>query len=123
MTFAAAGPSALWYLTRGAGTVSMLLLTLSVALGIAVTRRVHTPMLPRFVIEAIHRNASLLAVAVLLVHVITSVLDAFAPIRLIDAILQVTIRRFDGAILVRYTAIIARWRASVVGTQRTESLC
>ncbi len=90
MTFAAAGPSALWYLTRGTGTVSLILLTLSVVLGIAVTRRVQTPRLPRFVIEEIHRNVSLLVVAVLLVHIVTSVLDSFAPIRLIDTVLPFT---------------------------------
>ncbi|MBV9048909.1 MAG: hypothetical protein JOY58_11605, partial [Solirubrobacterales bacterium] len=58
---AAAGPSALWYLTRGTGTVSLLLLTISVALGVANVRRVRTEAMPRFVLDAVHRNASLLA--------------------------------------------------------------
>ncbi len=83
---AAVGPSAFWYLTRGTGTIALILLTLSVALGVANVRRVRTAAVPRFVIDAVHRNASLLAVAFLLVHIATALLDGFAPIRLIDVV-------------------------------------
>ena len=38
-------------------------------------------------VDAIHRNASLLAMAFLVVHILTSVLDSFAPIALTDAII------------------------------------
>jgi sulfoxide reductase heme-binding subunit YedZ len=82
-----AGPTVLWYLTRGTGIVTLILLTLSVALGVANVRRTQTEHMPRFVLDAVHRNASLLAVAFLLVHIITSLLDAFAPIRLVDVVL------------------------------------
>jgi len=81
-----AGPSALWYLTRGTGAVTLILLTISVALGVADLRRTHTERVPRFVIDAVHRSTSLLALAFLVVHILTSVLDPFAPIRLIDAV-------------------------------------
>ena len=80
-----AGPSALWYLTRGTGTVTLVLLTVSLALGIANVRRVQTETVPRFVFDAVHRSVSLLAIVFLTVHIATSVLDPFAPIRLIDA--------------------------------------
>jgi hypothetical protein len=80
------GPSALWYLTRGTGAVTLVLLTVSLALGIANVRRVQTDSVPRFVFDAVHRSASLLALAFLAVHIVTSVLDPFAPIRLIDAV-------------------------------------
>ena len=80
------GPSASWYLTRGTGVIALVLLTLSVALGVANVRRAGTASVPRFVFEAVHRNASLLAVAFVLVHIATSLLDGFAPIRLIDVI-------------------------------------
>ena len=80
------GPSAMWYLTRGTGVIALVLLTLSVALGVANVRRAGTASVPRFVFEAVHRNASLLAVAFVLVHIATSLLDGFAPIRLIDVI-------------------------------------
>ena len=84
---AAAGPSAYWYLTRGTGTVALILLTLSVALGVANVRRLQSERVPRFVLDAVHRNVSLLAMAFLLIHILTSVLDSFAPIRLIDTII------------------------------------
>lgn len=82
-----AGPSALWYLTRGTGTVTLVLLTISLALGIANVRRAQTDAVPRFVFDAVHRSVSLLALAFLAVHIVTSVLDPFAPIRVIDAVI------------------------------------
>jgi Ferric reductase like transmembrane component len=87
ISFAAAGPSAYWYLTRGTGTIALILLTLSVALGVANVRRVRTDAVPRFVLDAVHRNVSLLAIAFLLVHILTSLLDGFAPIRLLDVVI------------------------------------
>jgi methionine sulfoxide reductase heme-binding subunit len=82
----AVGPSAYWYLTRSTGAVSLILLTLSVALGVAGPVRISSPRWPRFVLDSLHRNVSLLAIAFLLVHIITAVLDSFAPISLTDAI-------------------------------------
>jgi methionine sulfoxide reductase heme-binding subunit len=83
---ATAGPSAYWYLTRGTGVIALILLTVSIAIGVADVRRMRTATVPRFVIDAVHRNASLLAVVFLFVHIVTSLLDSFAPIKLIDAI-------------------------------------
>jgi sulfoxide reductase heme-binding subunit YedZ len=90
MLLANIGPSALWYLTRATGAVALLLLTVSVALGIANIGRVQRPGWPRFVVEGLHRNVSLLALALLLVHIVTSLLDPFAGIKLIDAIIPFT---------------------------------
>jgi sulfoxide reductase heme-binding subunit YedZ len=81
----AVGPSTYWYLTRSTGAVALLLLTLSLALGIAVVSRFSSPRWPRFVVDSLHRNVSLLALAFLLVHIVTAVLGSFAPISLIDA--------------------------------------
>jgi hypothetical protein len=83
---AAAGPSALWYLTRATGAVALVLLTASIALGIANVGRLRSPRWPRFVVEGVHRNVSLLAIAVLFVHIATTVLDPFVSIHLIDAV-------------------------------------
>jgi hypothetical protein len=78
---------ATWYLTRGTGAVTLVLLTLSVVLGIVITMRWSAPpRWPRFVLDALHRNVSLLVLVVLAIHVLTAVLDSFAPIRLIDVI-------------------------------------
>jgi sulfoxide reductase heme-binding subunit YedZ len=80
---AAAGPSALWYLTRGTGLVTLLLLTASVVLGVLQVQRWGSP---RFVVVSLHRAISLLVVAFLALHVGTAVLDSYAPIRLVDAV-------------------------------------
>jgi len=85
---AAAGPSAYWYLTRGTGVVALLLLTASIVLGVSDSVRFAvSPRWPRFAIDSLHRDISLLVVVVLAAHIITSVLDTFAPIRLIDAVI------------------------------------
>jgi len=83
----AVGPSTYWYLTRSTGAVSLILLTLSVALGVAGVSRFSSPRWPRFVLDSLHRNVSLIALAFLVVHILTAVLDSFAPISLTDAII------------------------------------
>jgi methionine sulfoxide reductase heme-binding subunit len=82
---AASGGSAYWYLTRSTGAVALLLLTIAIVLGVVDVRRWSTPQWPRFVVDSLHRNVSLLAMAFLALHVLTSVLDSFAPISLLDA--------------------------------------
>src|SRR6202034_2346352 len=83
----AVGPSTYWYLTRSTGAVALLLLTLSVALGIAGVSRFSSPRWPRFVLDSLHRNVSLLALVFLLAHILTSVLDSFASISIADALI------------------------------------
>lgn len=70
----------LWYATRGTGVVALLLLTAAVVLGIAGTARFEAPRWPRIMTAGLHRHLSLLAVAFVAVHVMTTVLDPFAPI-------------------------------------------
>jgi sulfoxide reductase heme-binding subunit YedZ len=82
---ASAGPSAYWYLTRSTGAVALLLLTLAIALGVVDVERWSTVRWPRFVLDSLHRNVSLLALAFLVVHILTSVLDSFASISIVDA--------------------------------------
>jgi ferric reductase like protein len=83
---ATAGPSPLWYLTRATGAVALLLLTASVVLGILGAVRFGSPRWPRFLTAGLHRNLSLLVLALLAVHILTAALDSFAPIALKDAV-------------------------------------
>jgi predicted ferric reductase len=76
-----------WYLTRGSGAVAMVLLTFVLVLGVLDVSRLATPRWPRFVIDGMHRSASLLALSFLGLHILTTVLDSFAPISLIDAVI------------------------------------
>jgi sulfoxide reductase heme-binding subunit YedZ len=81
------GPSAYWYLTRGTGLVALLLLTVGLVLGVMGPTAFRTRRLPRFAVSALHRNVTLLALAFVVVHVVTTILDGYAPIGLKDAFL------------------------------------
>ncbi|WP_316770679.1 ferric reductase-like transmembrane domain-containing protein [Streptomyces sasae] len=74
---AAAGPSPLWYATRAGGTVALVLLTATVALGIAVGGRYTPRRLARFEVNALHRNLSVLTLVFLALHIVTAILDTF----------------------------------------------
>ena len=84
---AALGPSAYWYLARGTGAVALVLLTASVVIGILGSVRFAGPRWPRFAIDSVHRDISLLVLVVLAIHIVTSVLDGFAPISLLDGVI------------------------------------
>lgn len=84
---AAASPKLLWFLTRGLGVCALVLLTLSVALGVTAARGWRWQRWPRFATAALHRNLTLLAICVVVLHVVTTVLDGYTPIKLQDAVL------------------------------------
>ncbi len=76
----------LWFATRGAGIVSLLLLTGVMYLGILVTLRWQSAAWPRFATTAFHRNLALLSVAFLAIHVVTAVLDPFVNLGVLAAL-------------------------------------
>ena len=78
--------TAYWYLTRGTGIVALVLLTLSLAFGVANALRMRVPGAPRFVTLGIHRSVSLLAVTFVAVHVLTTVADGYVPIGILSAV-------------------------------------
>ena len=71
---------ALWYLSRATGLVSFVLLSFVVVLGITVNRRGRVPGMPKSSVVGLHRNASLLAVVLLVVHIVTAIVDPFVTI-------------------------------------------
>jgi methionine sulfoxide reductase heme-binding subunit len=77
---------ALWYSARGTGLVTLLLLTVVVAVGIAVRSGQALPGLPRFAVAAVHRTAGLFAVVLLAVHVTTLLFDPYAQLSLLDVV-------------------------------------
>jgi methionine sulfoxide reductase heme-binding subunit len=83
---AGGNPKLLWFVTRGTGVVALLLLTAGVSLGVLTSVRWRSVRTPRFVVAGLHRNVTLLALAFVFVHVVTTVADGFAPIGLRDAI-------------------------------------
>jgi len=84
---ATSAPKSLWYLTRGSGAVSLVLLTASIVFGILATMGWASERLPRFVVQGLHRNISLVVMIFLGLHIATAVADGFVPIRWIDAVL------------------------------------
>jgi sulfoxide reductase heme-binding subunit YedZ len=87
---ASTGPSIAWYLTRASGIVALLLLTAAVTLGVLEIKRLSTPHWPRFLLDALHRNVSLLAVVFLALHIVTTVLDSFTSISIVAAFIPFT---------------------------------
>src|SRR5450759_119709 len=83
-------PSVLWYVTRAAGLVSLVLLTAVVVLGILLSTRWATPTWPRFLSQFLHRSLSLTAVVFLVLHIVTAVLDPFAHLGITDALIPFT---------------------------------
>jgi methionine sulfoxide reductase heme-binding subunit len=79
-----------WCLMRATGVVSLLLLTVVFALGIATSNRFRPRGLPLFVTTTVHRNASLLALAFLGVHVTTAIVDPDAAVRLVAVVVPFT---------------------------------
>jgi sulfoxide reductase heme-binding subunit YedZ len=61
-------------LVRASGTVDIVLLTVTVALGVSVIGSGTVGGAPRFFVRHIHRNVSLLAVALLIAHVVAAVM-------------------------------------------------
>lgn len=82
---ASSNPRLEWYLTRSTGTVCLVLLTVSVVLGVLDAERLSSWSIPRFAVDAVHRSVSLLAVVFLIVHILTSILDTFVSISIVDA--------------------------------------
>lgn len=67
--------------------MTLVLLTLSVVLGIAEWRGSRPAGASRFAVAALHRTVGLLALALLVVHIATTLLDPFPHIGLLNAVL------------------------------------
>jgi sulfoxide reductase heme-binding subunit YedZ len=80
----------LWYVARGSGLVSLLLLTGVVLLGIVHRSGRPLPGLPRFAIGTVHRNVALLAVVFVGMHILTLLADPYAQLHLINLVVPFT---------------------------------
>ncbi len=76
----------LWYTTRGAGAVSLVLLSAVVVLGVLSTLRYESPTWPRFLTTGLHRNIALTAVVFLALHIVTAVVDPFTHLGWLTAV-------------------------------------
>lgn len=71
---------ALWYLSRATGLVSFVLLSAVMVMGALLSRRGKVPGLPRFAGVGLHRNASMFALVLLTIHIVTAVADPYVSI-------------------------------------------
>lgn len=78
-------PQALWYLTRGFGIVTFVLLSITVTMGIGQLARLRLMRVPRFLLAGLHRNISLLSLFFLAVHIATTIADPYVSIGVVDA--------------------------------------
>jgi sulfoxide reductase heme-binding subunit YedZ len=73
----------LWWIARSTSLVALVLLTLTLALGVAAgSGRPET----RVLVQSVHRNASMLAVVLIGVHVATLVIDPHVDLALVDLV-------------------------------------
>jgi sulfoxide reductase heme-binding subunit YedZ len=72
----------LWYTTRGAGAVSLVLLSAVVVLGLLARVRFEARGWPRFLSAAVHGDLALMTLVFLLLHIVTAVVDPFTHLGL-----------------------------------------
>ena len=80
----------LWYVARGTGTVALVMLTLAVLLGVLNRSGRRFPGLPRFAVADLHRTASLTAVVLGGVHLVSLWLDPYAALRVVNLVVPFT---------------------------------
>ncbi len=80
-------PRLLWWVDRSAGLMSLLLLTVVVALGALATGRPGAVLGWRTAVQSLHRQLPITACALLTVHIGTAVADSFVPLGLLDVVL------------------------------------
>ncbi len=75
-----------WFIARGSGAVTLVLLTVSLVLGVPTLLSWGSQRVPRMVVQLLHRNISLLVIVFLVIHIAASVFDRFVTIGWIEAV-------------------------------------
>jgi methionine sulfoxide reductase heme-binding subunit len=78
--------AALWYLNRATGLVLLVLFSLALLLGQLATARTANGRVPRFVTLELHRNVTLVALGLLVLHIGAAVVDGYVDIGVLDAV-------------------------------------
>jgi methionine sulfoxide reductase heme-binding subunit len=80
----------LWLVSRASGLILLIAFSAVVVLGVATRTGARTRRLPRFAMAELHRALSLFAVALLVLHVATALLDPFVSIGWLATVLPFT---------------------------------
>lgn len=70
----------LWFATRGAGVVSLILFSVVACLGLLAVARTQSARWPRFLTVELHRSLALLSIVFLAIHIVTAILDPFTKL-------------------------------------------
>lgn len=76
----------LWFLVRASALVLLVVLTATLVLGVAAAGRQTPAWWPRFATTTLHGDLAALSLALLAVHVATSVVDGYVEIDWLDAV-------------------------------------
>jgi hypothetical protein len=82
--------SVLWYTARGAGVVTLVLLTAVLVLGILSALRAQSPSWPQFLTAGLHRNLALMTLVFLALHITTAIIDPFTNLGWMSALIPFT---------------------------------
>jgi sulfoxide reductase heme-binding subunit YedZ len=80
----------LWYVTRAAGLVAVVLLTTTLVLGVLTAGRAAPVALPAFVRTALHRTLALTTVVFVVLHVVTAVAETYVDLGWVSAVVPFT---------------------------------
>lgn len=86
----ATGSQALWFVSRGSGLVLLVTFSLVMVLGVATRLGSAPRWLARFAVAELHRTLSLFALALLVLHVLTAILDPYVSIGWLATVLPFT---------------------------------
>jgi predicted ferric reductase len=106
-----------WYTTRATGMVALVLFTIVVSLGMLVANRIGGTVVGRFEINELHRSVSIVALIFLVIHILSTVLDSFAPTGWFSAVVPFASRydRVPVAIgAVAFDLVLAVWVSSLL---------
>ena len=107
----------LWYITRATGLVALVLFTIVVCLGTFVSNRVGGTTVGRFELNELHRSVSMVAMAFLVLHIVTTIIDSYVPTGWLSAVIPMTsaYKRLDVAIgAVAFDLMLAVWASSLM---------
>jgi DMSO/TMAO reductase YedYZ heme-binding membrane subunit len=97
--------------------VTLVLFTIVVILGTLVANRVGGTVIGRFEVNELHRSVSIVAVVFLVIHILTTVIDSYAPTGWLSALVPLTsaYRRFGVAAgAVAFDLLLAVWISSLI---------
>lgn len=107
----------LWYTTRVTGMVTLVLFTLVIILGTLVANRVGGKKIGRFELNELHRSITMVAMAFLVIHILTTLLDSYVATGWLSPILPFLshYRRVGVALgAVAFDLMIAVWVSSLL---------